>query len=88
MWCDAVGHIRKECTDFAEALRTNAVYLWNGWVHLSKTWKALEFNTGPDGIKLLMEEAAARHAEAIHYSASVGIWVKGNEGQKAKYFGF
>ena len=35
MWCDAVCHIRKECGDFAEALRTNVVYLWNARVHAS-----------------------------------------------------
>ena len=30
LWCDAVGHIRKDCGDFTEAIRTNVVYLWNG----------------------------------------------------------
>ena len=63
MWCDAVGHIWKECGDFAKALRTNVVYLWNGWVHASKTRRALELNTGRGGMKKLMEEAAVRHAE-------------------------
>ena len=80
MWCDAVGHIRKECADFAEALRTNAVYLWNGRVHASETRKALGLNTGRDGMKWLMEEASARHTEAIHYSALAGIRIGGNEG--------
>ena len=37
MWCDAVGHIRKDCVDFTEALRANVVYLWNGRVHASET---------------------------------------------------
>ena len=59
MWCDAVGHIRKECVDFTEALKTNVVYLWNGRVHASKTRKALELNTGRGGMKRLMEEDAA-----------------------------
>ena len=28
MWCDEVGHIRKDCGHFAEALRSRVVYLW------------------------------------------------------------
>ena len=82
MWCDAVDHIRKECVDFTEALRTNVVYLWNGRVHASEIWKALELNTGRGGMKRLMEEAVARHAEAVHYSASAGIRVRNGEGRK------
>ena len=58
MWYDAVGHIRKDYVDFAEALRTNVVYLWNGCVHTSETRRALELNTGHGGMKWLMEEAA------------------------------
>ena len=27
MWCDAVGHVQKECTEFVDALRSNVVYL-------------------------------------------------------------
>ena len=49
MSCDTVGHIRKHCADFAEALRSNAVYLCNGWVHVSETQRALGLNTGHDG---------------------------------------
>ena len=37
MWCDAVGHARKDYGDFAKAIRANVVYLWNGRVHASKT---------------------------------------------------
>ena len=39
---------------------------------------------GHRGMKRLVEEAAARHADAIHYSASVGIRVGGSEGEKMK----
>ena len=63
MWCDAVGHIQKECVDFVEALKTNVVYLWNGRVHASETQKALEMNTWRGGMKRLMEEAATRCRE-------------------------
>ena len=31
------------------------------------------------GMKRLMEEAAARHSETVHYSASAGIRVEGSE---------
>ena len=88
MWCDAVGHIRKECVDFAKALGTNVVYLWNGRVHASESWKALELNTWCGGMKRLMEEATARHVEAIHYSASARIQVGSDEGRKMKDSGF
>jgi hypothetical protein len=44
----------------------------------------LELNVGKGGMKRLMEEAAACHAETVHYSASAGIWVGGEESQKAK----
>ena len=73
MWCDTIGHTRKDCGDFAKAIRANVVYLWNGWVHASETRRALELNAGRGGMKRLMEEAAARHTETIHYSASAGI---------------
>ena len=46
MWCDAIGHIRKDCGDFAEALRSNVVYLWEGRVHASETRRALDLNVG------------------------------------------
>ena len=88
MWCDAVGHIRKDCADFAGALRANVVYLSNGRVHASETRKALELNTGRGGMKRLMEEAAARHAEAANYAASAGIRVGGDEARKEKDPGF
>ena len=39
-------------------------------------------------MKQLMEEAAARHAETIHYSASVGIQVGSDEVRKTKDSGF
>ena len=35
-----------------------------------------------------MEEATARHAEAVHYSTSAGIRVEGDEGQRTKDSGF
>ena len=37
IWCDIVGHVRRECTDFADALRSNVMYLWNGRVHARHT---------------------------------------------------
>jgi hypothetical protein len=88
LWCDAVGHARKDCRDFTEALRAKVVYLCNGRVHDCETRKMLELNVGKGGMKRLMEEAAARHAETVHYSASAGIQVGGEEGQKAKDSGF
>ena len=51
LWCDAVGHARKDCEDFAEAIRSNVLYLWNGWVHASETRRALELNIGRGGMK-------------------------------------
>ena len=83
MWCDEVGHIRKDCGDFAEALRSRVVYLWEGRVHASDTRRALNRNDGRGGMKRLMEEAAARHAETFHYSASASIPVGGSEARKA-----
>ena len=88
MWCDATGHIRKDCADFAGALRANVVYLSNGRVHASETRRALELNTGHGGMKRLMEEAAARHAEAANYAASAGIRVGGDKARKEKDSGF
>jgi hypothetical protein len=39
-------------------------------------------------MKRLMEEAAARHAETVHYSASAGIRVGGEETRKMTDSGF
>ena len=39
-------------------------------------------------MKRLMEEAAARHAETVHYSASAGIRVGGSEARKESKAGF
>ena len=79
MWCDATGHARRECGDFGEVLKSNVVYLSNGRVHASDTRRSLDTNFGRGGMKRLMEEAAARHVEVIHYSASADICV----GEKA-----
>ena len=64
------------------------VYLWNGWVHASETRWALELNVRRGGMKRLMEEAVARHAETIHYSVSAGIRVGSDEARKTKDSGF
>jgi hypothetical protein len=48
----------------------------------------LELNVGKGGMKRLTEEAAARHAETVHYSASVGIRVGGEESRTANDSGF
>ena len=69
MWCDAVGHVRKDYGDFVEAMRANVVYLSNGRVHASETQRALDLNVRRGGMKQLMEEAAARHTETVHNSA-------------------
>ena len=58
------------------------MYLWEGRVHASETRRALNLNVGRGGMKRLMEEAAARHAETVHYSASAGIRVGGGEARK------
>ena len=65
-------------------LRSNVVYLWNGRVHASDTRRAIEPNFGQGGMKRLVEEAATRHADAVHYSASAGIRVGGSEDRKMK----
>ena len=57
--------------------------LWEGRVHASNTRRALNRNDGQGGMKRLMEEAVARHAETVHYSASAGNRVGGGEAQKA-----
>ena len=49
--------------DFAEALKGNVVYLWNGWVHASETRRAVELNIECGGMKRLMEEAAAHYGD-------------------------
>ena len=59
MWCDAVGHIRRECADFTETLRNKVVYLSNGRVHACETWKPVDYNTERGGMKRLIEEAVA-----------------------------
>ena len=84
MWCDAVGHPRKERADFVDALRSNVVYLWNGRVHTGDTRRPLEMNFRHGGMKRLMEEAVARHAKVAHYLASSEIWVGSDEGRKTE----
>ena len=64
------------------------MYLWNGRVHASETRRALDLNIGRGGMKRLMEEAAARHVEIVHYSASAGIRVRGGEARKTNEAGF
>jgi hypothetical protein len=63
LWCDAVGHARKDCRDFTEAIRAKVVYLSSGRVHDCETRKMLDLNVGKGGMKRLMEKAVARHAE-------------------------
>ena len=77
-------HIWKECADFAEALKNNVVYMWNNRVHVSEWWRLLEMNTGCGGMKRLMEEAKARHVEAVHYSASTRIRVGREKGTRRR----
>ena len=84
IWCDAVEHNWRDCADFAEAIRGNVVYLWNGRVHASDTQRPAETNFGHGGMKRLVQEAAARHADVVHYSPSAGIRVGGSEDRKTK----
>ena len=72
--------MRRDCGDFVEALRNNVVYLWNGRVCASETWGALDMNPRRGGMKRIMEEAATRHVEAIHYSPSAGIHIGEEKG--------
>ena len=58
---------------------SNVVYHSNGRVDVSDMHRSLDTNFGRGGMQRLMEEAAARHVEVIHYSASAGIRV----GEKA-----
>jgi hypothetical protein len=88
LWCDEVGHSPRDCRDFTEALRANVVYLSDGRVYECGPWRMMELNVGRGGIKRLMEEADARHAETTHYSASTGIRVGGEEFRKTKDSGF
>ena len=88
MWYDPVGHARKDCGDFADAIRANVLCLWNGWVHASETRRALELNIRRGGMKRLMEDAAAHHVETIHYSELAGIRVGSDESRKMKDCGF
>ena len=74
--------------EFTEALKSNVIYVWNGRVHVGDTLRAVETNFGRGGMKRIIEEAAAHHAEAIHYSASAGMRVGGSEDQRTKDFGF
>ena len=60
------------------------MYLWNGRVHASDTLRSIEPNFGHGGMKRLVEEAAARHADAIHYSASAWIRLGGSKDREAK----
>ena len=69
-------------------MRSNVVYLWNVWVHANETRRALELNVGRGGMKWLMEEAAPRYRETIHYSASTRIQVGSDEVRKTKDSGF
>jgi hypothetical protein len=48
----------------------------------------LELNVGWGGMKWLMEEAVAHHAETLHYSASAGIRVSGEETRRVADSGF
>ena len=88
MWCDEVSHIRKDCGDFAEALRNRVVYQWEGRVYAGDTRRALNRNDRRGGMKRLMEEASAQHAETVHYSVSAGTRVGGNEARKDNKAGF
>ena len=69
-------------------MRANVVYLWNGRVHASETRRTLDLKVGRGGMKRLMKEAVAHHAETVHYSASVGIRVGGGEARKMNEAGF
>ena len=75
LWCDVVGHAQRDYADFGEALANDMVYLSNGRVQARGMRRMLESNTGRGSMKMLMKEVAARHVEAIHYSASTRIRV-------------
>ena len=51
-------------------------------------WRVLKVNTSRGGMKRLMEEVAAQHAKTVHYSASIGIRVGGENSKVTKDTGF
>ena len=77
MWCDTVGHIRIDCTNFVEVLRSNVVYLWTGRVHVSDTRRLLEVNTGCWPVKGLRTNGEGGVGNV--YIDRIIIWKEGSD---------
>jgi hypothetical protein len=82
IWCDSLEDQRQECADLQEAIRRNVIYLDSNMICSNETGKPLRINFGRGGSKKLAEEEDARHVDAMHYAATVGIRV-GRENLKS-----
>ena len=74
IWCDLIGHARRDCADFGEALRSNVIYLSNGRIHASDMRRMLDVNFGWGGMKRLMEGMETKRLEVSCSFTVGGIW--------------
>jgi hypothetical protein len=70
-----MDHQKRDCAELREAIRRNVVYLDSFMICSNETRKPLRVNFRKGGMKKIVEEEDARHVDAMHYTATVGIWV-------------
>jgi thioredoxin-related protein len=64
VWCDSFEHQRRECADLQEVICRNVVYLDGYKIYSNETRRPLRVNFRRDGMKKIVEEEDAKHAEA------------------------
>ena len=73
MWCDSLEHRLHDCDEYKDMENRDLVYWKNGKIYLTETRSPLTKNFGDGGVKVKFEEAEAKKASAMYYSATAGL---------------
>ena len=73
MWCDSLEHRLRDCDEYKDMENRDLVYWKNGKIYLTETRSPLTKNFGDGGVKVKFEEAEAKKASAMYYSATAGL---------------
>ena len=73
MWCDSLEHRLHDYEEYKDMENRDLVYWENGKIYLTETRSPLTKNFGDGGVKVKFEEAEAKKASAMYYSATAGL---------------
>ena len=73
MWCDSLEHRLRDCEEYKDMENRDLFYQKNSKIYLTETRSPLTKNFGDGDVRVKFEEAEAKKASAMYYSATTGL---------------